>query len=46
MELAELLDDASSRAVALADGYDLTPYPQTCTRDGCAFQDLPCTDPA
>ncbi|MGO9954705.1 MAG: PD-(D/E)XK nuclease family protein [Solirubrobacteraceae bacterium] len=39
-ELDELLDDAAARAVtlgrALRSGW-LTPCPQTCSRDGCAF---------
>ncbi len=35
-----LLDDAADRAVALAERLragELTPCPETCTRDGCAF---------
>jgi RecB family exonuclease len=39
-ELREILEDASARAVALAarlrEG-QLTPCPQTCSRDGCRF---------
>jgi hypothetical protein len=34
------LDDAAGRAVALATalrGGGLTPCPQTCSRDGCAY---------
>jgi RecB family exonuclease len=39
-ELGELLDDAARRAVELAGELRagrLTPCPETCTRDGCAF---------
>jgi ATP-dependent helicase/DNAse subunit B len=39
-ELSEILEDASARAVALAARLragELTPCPQTCSRDGCLF---------
>jgi ATP-dependent helicase/DNAse subunit B len=39
-ELAAELDDAASRAIALATalrGGQLTPCPQTCSRDGCSY---------
>ncbi len=39
-ELDSLLDDAAERAVALARRLragDVTPCPETCTRNGCAF---------
>jgi ATP-dependent helicase/nuclease subunit B len=39
-ELDEMLADAAGRAVALAASLrtgELTPCPQTCSRDGCAF---------
>ena len=39
-ELDEALDDARSRAVALAGRLrsgELTPCPDTCSRDGCAY---------
>ena len=39
-ERDEILDEAAARAVALARSLragELTPCPQTCTRDGCAF---------
>ncbi len=39
-ELDELLDDAAARAVALGlrlRSGDVTPCPETCTRNGCAF---------
>ncbi|MGH2916355.1 MAG: PD-(D/E)XK nuclease family protein [Solirubrobacteraceae bacterium] len=39
-ELRELLDDAAARAMALAASLragELTPCPQTCSRDGCAY---------
>jgi ATP-dependent helicase/DNAse subunit B len=39
-EIDELLADAAQRAVALAvslRGGELTPCPQTCSRDGCAY---------
>ncbi len=39
-ELEALLDDAAARAVTLAAALrsgELTPCPQTCSRDGCAF---------
>jgi RecB family exonuclease len=40
LELEALLDDAAARAVSLAARLrsgDVTPCPQTCTRDGCAY---------
>jgi hypothetical protein len=39
-ELDEMLADAAGRAVALAASLrtgELTPCPQTCSRDGCAY---------
>jgi RecB family exonuclease len=39
-ELEAVLDDAVSRALALAErlrGGELTPSPETCSRDGCAY---------
>jgi ATP-dependent helicase/DNAse subunit B len=42
-ELDKALDDARSRAVALAArlrGGELTPCPDTCSRDGCSFPEI------